>query len=316
MAISSALGSSALLPAGLGFRNLIINGAFDVWQRGTAATTISNTSSSAFLADRWQATRSVAGSKQSQISAGLDGFRYAMRVQRDSGNTSTTAIYLSQSFEGDVAIKLANKPIVVSFYARAGSNYSPTSSLLGVTFGVGTGSEANIIYGSFTSYTTPISTTVTLTSSWQRFYLYCTVPSGSTQAGLYFQMTPVGTASTNDYFDITGVQLEQNTQPTPFEQRPIGIELALCQRYYEQTTHELWSGYVVNANTYYHNIRFAVVKRATPNITLTYLSTSGFAASAPTLSVAYTDSFYTYKDSNATVNAGYYEFKWVAEKEL
>jgi hypothetical protein len=36
MAISSALGSSALLPAGLGFRNVLINGDFKVWQRGTS----------------------------------------------------------------------------------------------------------------------------------------------------------------------------------------------------------------------------------------------------------------------------------------
>jgi hypothetical protein len=235
MAISSVLGSSALLPAGLGFRNVIINGGFDIWQRGTAATTIAITSSSAFLADRWQATRSVSGSKQSQISAGLDGFRYGMRIQRDSGNTSTTAIYLSQSFEGDVAIKLANKPVVLSFYARAGSNYSPTSSFLTVGLGCGTGSEANIIYSSFTGYTLPVNSNITLTTSWQRFTFIVNIPSGTTQAGLYFAMTPVGTASTNDYFDITGVQLEQNYQPTPFEQRPIGIELALCQRYYEKT---------------------------------------------------------------------------------
>ena len=238
MAISSVLGSSALLPAGLGFRNVVINGGFDIWQRGTAATTIAITSSSAFLADRWQGTRSVSGSKQSQISAGLDGFRYGMRIQRDSGNTSTTAIYLSQSFEGDVVIKLANKPVVLSFYARAGSNYSPTSSFLTVGLGCGTGSEANIIYSSFTGYTLPVNSNITLTTSWQRFTFIVNIPSGTTQAGLYFAMTPVGTASTNDYFDITGVQLEQNYQPTPFEQRPIGVELALCQRYYFAHTND------------------------------------------------------------------------------
>jgi hypothetical protein len=39
-------------------------------------------------------------------------------------------------------------------------------------------------------------------------------------------------ATTGNTFAITGVQLEANPQPTPFEQRPIGTELALCQRYY------------------------------------------------------------------------------------
>ena len=278
MAISSVLGSSALLPAGLGFRNTIINGGFDIWQRGTAATTIAITSSSAFLADRWQATRGVSGSKQSQISAGLDGFRYGIRIQRDSGNTSTTPIYLSQSFEGDVAIKLANKPVVLSFYARAGSNYSPTSSFLTVGLGCGTGSEANIIYSSFTGYTLPILSGATLTTSWQRFTFVGNIPSGTTQAGLYFAMTPVGTASTNDYFDITGVQLEQNLQPTPFEQRPLSTELELCQRYYE-TSYDLgtapatateagalYSG-CSNANALDGgSIRFKVNKRATPTV--------------------------------------------------
>jgi hypothetical protein len=281
MAISSVLGSSALLPAGLGFRNTIINGGFDIWQRGTAATTIAITSSSAFLADRWQATRGVSGSKQSQISAGLDGFRYGIRIQRDSGNTSTTAIYLSQSFEGDVAIKLANKPVVLSFYARAGSNYSPTSSFLTVGLGCGTGSEANIIYSSFTGYTLPILSGATLTTSWQRFTFVGNIPSGTTQAGLYFAMTPVGTASTNDYFDITGVQLEQNLQPTPFEQRPIGIELQLCQRYYYLFGNGDLEFIASTSVNYVANFPIFEM-RATPTVTQTTYSTTN-AYSNPTI---------------------------------
>jgi hypothetical protein len=216
-----------------GFRNSVINGGFDVWQRGTSPTAIASTSSSAFLADRWQATRYASGSKQSQIFPSLDGFRYGIRIQRDSGNTSTNVIYLSQSFEGDVAIKLANKPVALSFYARAGSNYSPTSSFLYVGLNTGTGSEANVAYGIFAGLIPPsINSNVTLTTSWQRFTFIANIPSGTTQAGLLFSMSPTGTASTNDYFEITGVQLEQSLQPTPFEQRPIGVELALCQRYF------------------------------------------------------------------------------------
>jgi hypothetical protein len=231
MAISSVLGSSALLPAGLGFRNVLINGGFDVWQRGTS-TAFTSTPSTSFLADRWSGYRNTTGSTQSRISAGLDGFQYALRMQRDSGNTSASIIYIGQSLETSTATKLANKPVVLSFYARAGANYSSASNALRVLLYSGTGTEANGVHVAFTSSTNVISTTATLTTSWQRFTYFATMPATSSQLTVQLDWTPSGTAGANDYADITGVQLEQNYQPTPFEQRPIGVELALCQRYY------------------------------------------------------------------------------------
>jgi hypothetical protein len=55
------------------------------------------------------------------------------------------------------------------------------------------------------------------------------------QIGLDIQYTPVGTAGANDYFDITGIQLELGSVPTSFEVRPFSVELQMCQRYYEKT---------------------------------------------------------------------------------
>ena len=45
--------------------------------------------------------------------------------------------------------------------------------------------------------------------------------------------TPVGTAGANDWFEITGVQLEISPVATPFEFLPTGTELTLCQRYFQ-----------------------------------------------------------------------------------
>ena len=235
MAISSGLSSSALLPAGLGFRNAIINGGFDVWQRGTTAAIPSSVGTS-YLADRWSSYRPAVGSTQSRVAAGLDGFQYALRIQRDSGDTGTGVIYVNQSFETSTMVKLANKQVTLSFYARAGANYSSASSLFNARIVAGTGTEANIIFTGVTGSTEPVTTTPTLTTSWQRFTATGLIPSGTNGGGVYFYFTPVGTAGTNDYVDITGVQLEQNYQPTPFEQRPIGVELALCQRYFTTLT--------------------------------------------------------------------------------
>lgn len=234
MAISSVLGSSALLPAGLGFRNVLINGDFKVWQRGTS-TAFTATASTSFLADRWSGYRGVAGSTQSRVSSGLSGFQYALRMQRDSGNTSTNRIYIGQSFETSTIATFAGKRMALSFYARAGSNFSASSSLFRVMVFSGTGTECNVVHVAPTSITTDLDTTFTLTTSWQLFTVSYDVPSGVTQHGIQLDFTPVGTAGAADYVDITGVQLEQNNQPTPFEQRPIGVELALCQRYFHKT---------------------------------------------------------------------------------
>jgi hypothetical protein len=121
--------------------------------------------------------------------------------------------------------------MTVSFYAKAGSNFSAASSLFTLNVFSGTGTECNVVHVTPTGLTTDLSTTFTLTTSYQRFSASYNVPSSVTQHGLQFDFLPVGTASTNDFVDITGVQLEQGSVATPFEYRPIGTELALCQRY-------------------------------------------------------------------------------------
>ena len=280
MAISSVLGSSALLPAGLGFRNIVINGGFDVWQRGTTAAIPSSVGTS-YLADRWSAYRPAVGSTQSRVTAGLDGFQYALRIQRDSGNTGTGVIYVNQSFETSTMVKLANKQVTLSFYARAGANYSSASSLFNARVVAGTGTEANIIFTGVTGSTEPVTTTPTLTTSWQRFTATGLIPSGTNGGGVYFYFTPVGTAGANDYVDITGVQLEQNYQPTPFEQRPIGVELELCQRYF-QISDAAIAGYATGGLQPASYFKTIVTMRTTPTITVvtapTYTNSSGLTS--------------------------------------
>jgi hypothetical protein len=230
MGLDFALGSSALLPAGLGFRNVLINGDFRVWQRGTSITV---TTGSPYTADRWCVTPGgTANFSASRQTASLDGFQYCLRLQRTASNTNTSALYLSQPVETVTSIPLANKQVSFSFYARAGANFSAASSALNVRLVTGTGTDGNYLAATLTGQAIPLDTTATLTTSFQRFTYSVFVPSGVNQVQPVFFYTPVGTAGANDYFDVTGVQLEQNYSSTPFEQRPIGVELALCQRYY------------------------------------------------------------------------------------
>ena len=230
MAISSGLGSSALLPAGLGFRNVLINGGFDVWQRGTSIAGVNNATS--YAADRWSIFRSLAAnytlSRQAMVPSELSGFNYCARFQRTAGDTSVANLYLGRTFESITVTPLAGKTVTLSFYARKGANFS--GSILDTQIEFGGGTDLPFLSQPTSPSVTNISTT--LTTSWQYVTRTVIVPTTATAARILFNYVPSGTAGAADYFEITGVQLEQNLQPTPFEQRPIGVELALCQRYY------------------------------------------------------------------------------------
>jgi hypothetical protein len=216
-----------------GFRNVLINGGFDVWQRGTSATMVAVEANS-FLADRWSSYRDVAGSTISRVSAGLDGFQYAMRLQRNSGNTATNTMYVGTSFETSTATKLANKVVTLSFYARAGANYSATTNNFTVVLARGTGTEKNGLYNAFNTFTTLVQTQQPITTSWQRYSFTSTMSATVSQLLVQFAFSPNGTAGANDFVEFTGVQLEEGAVATPFEQRPYDVELALCQRYFER----------------------------------------------------------------------------------
>lgn len=211
--------------------NYIINGAFDIWQRGTSATI--DAANNYKTADRWSAYRNGGNGTESRQAAGLTGFQYCARIQRNSGNAALDVLWINQSIETVNSLALAGKTVTLSFYARAGSNYSGASNVLSVFLKTGTGTDQNVLAG-FTGALTPIAVSAVLTTSWQRFTYTASLSSSLTQVGLQFAATPTGTAGANDYFEITGVQLEEGSTATSFRRNANSIqgELAACQRYF------------------------------------------------------------------------------------
>lgn len=214
-----------------GSRNAIINSAFDIWQRGTSLAGGAAT----YVSDRWMGYRGAyaSGSTYSRQSAGLDGIRYCMRVQRDSGNSATNPLFLDNPLDTDSSVPFQGKTVTFSFYARAGANFSSSSSLIGFAVYGGTGIDQKAVSG-FTNQVTMHNASFALTSSWQRFTTSFSVASninGFTPELFYI---PTGTAGAADYFEVTGVQLEVGNVATPFKRNAPSIqaELAACQRYY------------------------------------------------------------------------------------
>jgi microcystin-dependent protein len=222
------------------YRNIIINGTGAVAQRNSGSVALT-TSVAYGSVDRWAAFQATtAAGTISRITTGLPttgtgvgAFTSGIRFGRNSGATSTGTIAMVQALETINSTVAAGKQVTLSYWAKAGANYSAASSLFNaiVQSGTGTDQAANA-GGGWTGYAFPLVSQPVLTSSWTFYTVTGTVASNATQLEVLFSYTPVGTAGADDNVYITGVQLEVGSVATPFEFEPFETTLRKCQRYY------------------------------------------------------------------------------------
>jgi len=264
------------------FRNKIINGNFDIWQRGTS---LASGTGARYLADRFRnnsAGSTYTASRQSFTLGQTNvpnnpSFFYRTVVSSVAGNANLTTFI--QSIE-DV-YTFSGQTATLSFYAKADSN-KPISIEFAQDFGSG---------GTPSSFVSIPVQKINLTTSWQKFTLTANIPSisGKTigtdntdhlsivfyfDAGSDFNSRSNNLGQQSGTFDIAQVQLEEGSVATPFELRPIGTELALCQRYYEiGNSTSAGARYAATSGTW--NVRDVELQqrmRAVPTITLTSIS--------------------------------------------
>jgi len=245
---------------GAGRRNIIINGAMQVAQRGTSATTIaSNTYDTCdrFLQEFPPAEWSVNSTQETDAPAGFD---YSLKLAATSGATLGASEYMipfEYRTEGYDASRLGwgtteAKEVTISFWIK-----SNRTGIYTVDFTMQNGSTDPFIARQYTinsantweykTITIPAHTTATNVKidSTNAFSIFWWALSGSTfNSGEIVKgwgaQTPAnrapGTSATiasGDYWQMTGVQMEVGKFATPFEHRLFGEELALCQRYYQ-----------------------------------------------------------------------------------
>lgn len=278
--------------------NLLDNGAFNVNQRGSAGVTAASiTTSAKYLQDRWAMVSGTSTSgAMTNVTSGLPAqFTNAAQLQRTSGQTGVVKVCLLQEIPTIDFTPIAGQPITLSFWALAGANFSAASSALVAQVTTGTGSDEGLAtwLTGLTGAASAIpaaNATVTLSTSWQRFAVTGTALATATEGVVNICWTPVGTAGTNDYIQVTGVQLQQGTVATNIEFRPYATELAKAQRYYygvaESKTAINFRAVCSMSTTSIANcaVPFPQVMRAAP--TMTY--TAGFTASASTASTSAT----------------------------
>lgn len=206
--------------------NYIINGAFDIWQRGTSFSV--PILSSPYTADRFYSFANISGgtvsvSRQALSSTDIPENKYGSRyhARLSVANYSSGAANLVHRIEG--AATLAGKTATLSFWGKANNPLTATVNF-SRSFDDGVGGGDNIG-----------SSTVSITTSWTKFAVTVSIPQPSTQnLGSNSHLQLIFAISQNADFDIWGVQLEEGPVATPFRrnQENIQAELAACQRYY------------------------------------------------------------------------------------
>lgn len=235
-----------------GFRNRIINGGMVIDQRNAGAS-VTVDSATLYTLDRWNCTEIGNGVfTTQQVTDAPSGFTKSLKITTTTAQTGTLNASARQSVEGYNIADLGwgavgASTVTLSFWVK--------SSLTG-TFGGALRNSA-----SDRSYV--FSYTIAAANTWEQKTVTITgdttgtwLTDNSTGVIVWFSL---GTGATNtagawyagDYrgatgqvnvvanlsatWQITGVQLEKGSTATPFEFRPYGTELQLCQRYFAKT---------------------------------------------------------------------------------
>ena len=287
-------------------RNLIINGAMQVAQRGTNAT--SKTSDGYFTCDRWHANIDTIGTwsfDQSSTVPSGSGFATSLKVSCTTADASPAAgdsIFIQQRIEGQDLQQLAKgtssaKAVTLSFWVRSSKTGTHiveirddintrhiaksytiavadtwqfiTLTYDGDTSGTLTNSNIRALDINYWLGAGSGFTSGTLATSW----------AARTLANSAVGQVNLADNNTNTFY-ITGVQLEVGSVATPFEHRSYGDELARCQRYYEIVEGVGWPRSADNLLMV--SLPYKVEKRVTPTVSYSKLGGGGSGSILPT----------------------------------
>ncbi len=275
-----------------GNRNLIINGAMQVAQRGTSETGVS-ISQYVNACDRFKVNGNNGTWTISQDTDAPDGFSNSLKMLLTATETIGTTSYWSveQKIEGQNLQSLAYgtssaKTVTVSFYVK--SNITGTYCLnlyqddgtknFPKTYTIDSADTWEYKTISFVGDTSTALDNDNASSLRTQFFVVAgsDLTSGSSGSRVAYSNATFAAGHTaqvdavNDYWQITGVQLELGEQATPFEHRSYGDELARCQRYFhaiELTSAWFIDAYLVASSYCIQAVPFATTMRVSPTST-------------------------------------------------
>jgi hypothetical protein len=286
----------------LKLNNVVINGNFQYWQRGTSLAMLNNTAS--YLADRWT-THRVGASWAYTTSISTDvpsssNSQYSMQLSTTTASAMAVGDYaiLAQAIEGSILRGFKNKKMVVSFWVKS----TKTGVFCAQVCSSGAASRRYLVEYTVNASNTWEKKTFRFThdstGTWDYtagagMVLAFTIAAGNnflmtanswqtTAANAFKTSNQVnGMDNVANVFKIADVvMVEDNEGQTrnpdfTYAGRDVFEELQLCQRYYESCP---FTGLGPGRDVY-HNTQFKVLKRATPLLSFTNINgnTTGFA---------------------------------------
>ena len=267
-------------------KNRIINGAMQVWQRGTTFTSVA----SGYLADRWTMSVSISITATQSTDVPNAQYLYSLRVVPASNGTPAEYV-IRQFIEQQNITDLAGQTVTVSAWVKS----SQTALKMRLASQNATGGTDNT-----QSITVTANTWTKITATFTTFSAVTAWTSTPNSSGGFLDIGYANSTAltTSDSLYITGVQLEVGTSATPFERRMYGQELALCQRYcYVDTGANCFVGGAAASSTnMYIKYVLPVPMRGTPTLSFVSSGTNqlvmsdqyvaDFAATTPTVASA------------------------------
>lgn len=302
-------------------RNILYNGAMQVSQRGTSVT--GNTAGGYLTADRWHVEITSLGTwtqtieNDSPTGSGLRRSLKMLCTTADAAPAGGDYLIVQQKLEGQDLQRIAKgtasaQQLTLSFWVKSNVTGTYIANLTDADNSSRFNSQSYTISASatweqksvtFVADTSGAFDNDNALSLYVRFFLGAgtNFTSGSLQSaswGTTAANYAVGqtnlAAATNNYWQITGVQLETGPVATEFEFKSFGRELAECQRYYYKAnaggvySRLTAAGSSYNTSSGSSNVIFPVSMRTTPTALTTANvrvedGASGFSISTPTL---------------------------------
>jgi len=204
-------------------KNFLINGGFDIWQRGTSFSVAAF--NFPYTADRWTTFNGTPMTITQETSTVPTGANYALKL---TGGATTAGYEIYQSIESVNAIRLAGKQITASVQATG-----TTGKTHSVTVEYSTAVDPGAALGSWTGISPAASVSVT-SGTFSPIVTSVAIPSNAKSIRLKIT---IGSLTSGEFAIFGNAQIEQGYVATNFSRAgaTIGGELALCQRYYEKT---------------------------------------------------------------------------------